>query len=57
MVEYKIVALMVVGSNPIACPAGNNAVGSVSVLGTECHVFKSHFLVGYLAQLVRAMDF
>lgn len=45
MVERKIVALKVVGSSPIVYPPGNDAVGSVSALGADCHVFESHFLV------------
>jgi hypothetical protein len=58
MVECKIVALKVVGSNPIVyLNSGNGAVGSVSVLGTDGHVFKSHFLVWVSSSVGRAMDF
>ena len=42
--------ILIVGSNPtlFIFSSKYNAVGSVSVLGTESHVFKSHYFEFFL---------
>ena len=48
LVEHQVVVLRVMGSNPLTHPKNCQEIaqlGSVSVLGTEGHGFKSPFLV------------